>query len=160
ADRMHVIENGYDEESFAAAERTMARGEPLNHGAMTLLHSGVAYSEWRNPEALFRAVRTLRARGDSRAASLRIRFRASGNDAFIQSLARRHDVAQQIELLPPVPYREALEEMMRADALLVLQSSGCNDQIPAKLYEYFRAARPVLALTDSSGDTAAAMRRF
>src|SRR5262249_16418615 len=107
ADRMHVIENGYDEESFVAAERTVARGEPLHHGALTLLHSGVAYPEWRNPEALFRAIRALRAGGDSRTASLRIRFRASGNDAFIQSLARQHDLAQQVELLPPIPYREA-----------------------------------------------------
>src|SRR5690606_11654503 len=30
----------------------------------------------------------------------------------------------------------------------------CNSQIPAKLYEYLRARRPILALTDASGDTA------
>jgi hypothetical protein len=45
--------------------------------------------------------------------------------------------------------------MLRADGLLVLQASNCNEQIPAKLYEYFRARRPLLVLTDPAGDTAA-----
>jgi hypothetical protein len=64
-----------------------------------------------------------------------------------------------IEVLPPVPYREALAEMLRADGLLIMQASNCNEQIPAKLYEYLRARRPVLALTDPTGDTAATLRR-
>jgi hypothetical protein len=48
--------------------------------------------------------------------------------------------------------------MVRADALLVLQAANCNEQIPAKLYEYLRAGRPILALTDPRGDTAQVMR--
>jgi hypothetical protein len=58
-----------------------------------------------------------------------------------------------------VRYREALSEMLRADGLLLLQASNCNEQIPAKLYEYLRARRPVLALTDPGGDTAKALRQ-
>ena len=49
--------------------------------------------------------------------------------------------------------RQALSEMLRADGLLVMQSSGCNEQIPAKIYEYLRAGRPIVALTDPVGDT-------
>jgi hypothetical protein len=52
-----------------------------------------------------------------------------------------------------------LSEMCRADALLVMQASNSNEQIPAKLYEYLRARRPVLCLADPAGDTAGAMRR-
>ena len=55
-------------------------------------------------------------------------------------------------------YPEALVEMLRADGLLVMQASNCNDQVPAKLYEYARAGRPMLGLTDPAGDTARAMR--
>jgi hypothetical protein len=44
--------------------------------------------------------------------------------------------------------------MMAVDGLLLLQASNCNAQIPAKVYEYLRAGRPILALTDPSGDTA------
>ena len=38
------------------------------------------------------------------------------------------------------------------------RASNCNEQIPAKIYEYLRANRPILALTDPLGDTAATLR--
>jgi len=44
--------------------------------------------------------------------------------------------------------------MMAVDALLVMQASNCNAQIPAKIYEYLRAGKPILGLTDPDGDTA------
>jgi len=51
-----------------------------------------------------------------------------------------------------------LKEMLHADGLLLFQAAMCNHQIPAKFYEYLRAGRPVLGLTDPTGNTAAAMR--
>ena len=48
--------------------------------------------------------------------------------------------------------------MQGADGLLLLQAANCNAQIPAKLYEYLRCRRPVLALTDLAGDSAAKLR--
>jgi hypothetical protein len=47
--------------------------------------------------------------------------------------------------------------MLLADALLVLQGANCNEQIPAKLYEYLRAGRPILGLADPRGDTGRAL---
>ena len=49
--------------------------------------------------------------------------------------------------------------MLTVDGLLVLQAANCNDQIPAKTYEYLRAQQPLLALTDPAGDTADVIRR-
>src|SRR5258706_7449860 len=48
--------------------------------------------------------------------------------------------------------------MLRADGLMVMQASNCNEQIPAKLYEYLRARRPILGLADPIGDTARTLR--
>src|SRR6185295_15902690 len=67
-------------------------------------------------------------------------------------------LTEVVELAPPVPYREALQEMMRADGLLALQAANCNEQIPAKVYECFRCRRPIVGLTDPAGDTAALLR--
>jgi hypothetical protein len=39
-----------------------------------------------------------------------------------------------------------------------MQASNCNAQIPAKVYEYLRAGRPVLCLSDPIGDTAQMLR--
>src|SRR5204863_7150606 len=61
-------------------------------------------------------------------------------------------------LEPAIPYRDALAEMLAADGLLIFQAANCNHQIPAKIYEYLRARRPMLILTDAAGDTAAVVR--
>ena len=52
----------------------------------------------------------------------------------------------------------SLAEMLAVDALLIMQASNCNAQIPAKIYEYLRAGKPILGLTDPDGDTAGVMR--
>ncbi|GIX29181.1 MAG: hypothetical protein KatS3mg123_3062 [Burkholderiales bacterium] len=157
--RVFVIENGYDEAIFAAVEAETDRTQPLNPGRVTLLHSGVIYPSERNPEPLLAALGELVASGKIDANRFRLRFRAAVHEALLRRLAAKYSIEPCVELLPPVPYREALAEMLRADALLILQSRGCNDQIPAKLYEYLRCAKPVLALTDPQGDTASLIHR-
>jgi glycosyltransferase involved in cell wall biosynthesis len=154
--RFHLIENGYDEESFEGLG-AQDRG-PLAPGMLTLLHSGIVYPDERNPAQLFHALRRLLDAGTIGRHDVRVRFRAAVHDTMVRSLAAEAGVADQVEVLPAIAYGAALEEMMRADALLLLQAANCNDQIPAKLYEYFRSSRPIVALTDPAGDTAAAMR--
>lgn len=49
-DRIVVIENGYDEESFSAVAPADNLTAPINPGIVTLLHSGVVYPSRRpNP---------------------------------------------------------------------------------------------------------------
>jgi hypothetical protein len=96
--------------------------------------------------------------GMLRANELRMRLRASAHEAELKRMIDAEGLSGLVELLPPIPYRDALEEMMRADALLVLQATNCNEQVPAKVYEYFRCRRPVIGLTDPRGDTACALR--
>lgn len=161
ADRMMVVENGYDEESFSALAR-QSESEEYEAGPerpLLMLHSGIVYALERDPTQLFVALARLKASGTLGPTDLRIRFRASVNDALLQNLAQVHGVSDFIELCQTVTYREALTEMLAADVLLVMQSRHCNDQIPAKLYEYLRAGRPILGLTDPEGDTASVLRR-
>jgi glycosyltransferase involved in cell wall biosynthesis len=157
SDRITVIENGFDEESFAGLPESADR--PLNPGAITLLHSGVVYPMERNPTQLFAAIANLARTARIQPGEFLIRFRAASHDELLRQLAQRHGVDAYIEICPPVPYRDALVEMKSAEGLLVLQAGDCNDQIPAKLYEYLRAERPILALTDPRGDTAETVRR-
>ncbi|MDP1693704.1 MAG: glycosyltransferase [Burkholderiaceae bacterium] len=153
APRIGVIENGYDEESFAGL---LADGHaPLNPGSLTLLHSGIVYPSERDPTQLFAALRLL----GPAAQRLRLRFRGAAHDDLVRRLADEQGVGALVETLPPIAYNEALREMLRADALLVLQASNCNEQIPAKLYEYLRCGRPILGLCDPVGDTAATLRQ-
>jgi glycosyltransferase involved in cell wall biosynthesis len=159
ARRMVVIENGYDEESFASIPTASAVHPQASGRQVLLLHSGIVYPSDRDPTHLFEALGKLKAAGILTPGNLRIRFRASSHDDFLRNLAQLHDALEFIELCPPLAYREALAEMLTADALLVMQASNCNDQIPAKVYEYLRAGRPIFALTDPAGDTADVLRK-
>jgi len=155
-ERFTLIENGYDEESFVEAERGLERA-PLNPGCFTLLHSGIVYPSERDPTAFFEALARMKRDGRVNADSLRVRFRAPVHSDLLLRLAGQTNTSDLVEVLPSVPYVLALQEMLQADGLLVMQGANCNEQIPAKLYEYFRARRPILALADPNGDTARVM---
>lgn len=159
ASRMVVLENGYDEESFSSATVLHRASSPATGPRpLLMLHSGIVYPSERDPTQLFVALGHLKKAGVLDADDLRIRFRASVNDGLLKELADGHGAQDFIELCPAIPYREALAEMMAVDALLVMQASNCNAQIPAKIYEYLRAGKPILGLTDPEGDTAGVLR--
>lgn len=151
-----LIENGYDEETFrrAGCDHDGAMPPPSANGPVTLLHSGIVYPSERDPSQLFAALASLKRQGRVNASVLRVVLRASGNEAAFRRELATHDIADLVALEPPIDYLEALREMLAADGLLVLQASNCNAQVPAKIYEYLRANRPILALTDPAGDTA------
>jgi len=159
--RIVVLENGYDEESFASAapQSQAASGLASGQRPLVMLHSGIVYPSERDPTQLFVALGWLMKEGKLSPADLHIRFRASVHDDLMRNLAKTHGAQDFIELCPSIPYREALAEMMTIDALLVMQASNCNAQIPAKVYEYLRAGKPILGLTDPEGDTADVLRR-
>jgi Glycosyltransferase Family 4 len=159
AERTALIENGYDEDSFVGLEASAASKGSLHPGKLTLLHSGIVYPSERDPTQLFRAMGALLKSGRLNPTRFVLRLRATAHDDWLKSLAAEHGITDMIELAPPLPYREALEEMLRTDGLLVLQADNCNAQIPAKLYEYLRCRRPILGLTDPVGDTAEALRQ-
>jgi glycosyltransferase involved in cell wall biosynthesis len=156
-ERCARIANGYDEEDFQALAPSSNVVLPTRQ-PLRLVHTGLIYPEERDPRPFFGAVSRLKRRGLAVAESLQICLRGSGSEAYYSRLLRERDIHDIVHLLPPVPYREALQECVDADALLLLQGASCNHQIPAKAYEYLRARKPILALTAARGDTAELLR--
>ena len=67
-------------------------------------------------------------------------------------------LTSRVEFLPRVSYDAALAEVSGAGVLLLLQaSSDTVNLVPAKLFEYLGAGRPVLAMVPD-GATAEVMR--
>lgn len=149
------IANGYAEEDFVAAEREV---RPRTDRRVQLLHSGLLYPSERDPTAFFAALAAMRRAGEVSARDLVVTLRATGHDARLVEMIRAAGIEDLVEIQPAISYRAALAEMLAADGLLVLQAANCNHQIPAKLYEYLRASRPILALTDPAGETARTLR--
>jgi len=153
ASKFVVIENGYDEDGFDGQVIPELVAPPAGR-RITLVHSGVLYNTGRDPSAMLAALAALRQAGTVDAARLRVVLRAPGDIAAISALVTQFGVGDMVEVLPPVPYRQALQEMLEADGLVVFQGTPFNTQIPAKIYEYFRARKPILGLVDTAGETA------
>lgn len=158
AAKFTVIENGYDEDGFDPGSIAAPAAAPDPARGLTLLHSGVLYQSGRDPSAFLQAIAQLKAAGELAATPLRVILRAPGNIEDVTALTRKFGVDDIVQVAPPVPYREALSEMLAADGLLVFQGTPFNNQIPAKIYEYFRARKPILSLVDPAGETAKVLR--
>jgi len=153
-----VIPNGYDESIFEEVDQALPPQKGSRGGGpVVLVHSGVIYPQERDPGPFFEAIASLCASGSIDSKRVRIILRACGHGTVFQPMLEQMGIEHIVRMEPSIPYREALSEILQADGLLVLQAANCNHQIPAKIYEYFRAGRPILALTDPSGDTATAL---
>lgn len=145
-----VISNGYDEKDFAGLPDTPAE----KPGRLRIQHSGLIYTEERNPIPFFSALARLKKQNQIQAASLSVDLRACGNDERYKQIVTELGIDALVHFLPALPYRQALEDSNQSDVLLLLQGASCDHQIPAKAYEYLRLRKPILALTSSTGDTA------
>lgn len=157
SDRWQLIPNGYDSKMFDALSEVPL--EQTEHKKITLLHSGTIYPAERDPRALFQALSELKQEDELLAGQFKLVLRATGHDDLFAPMIAEYGISDMVELAPGTDYLTALQEMLQVDALLLMQASNCNYQTPAKAYEYIRAKRPVLALTDPSGDTATVIRQ-
>lgn len=158
ASRFVLIENGYDEENFGDAEGLVQAVAPAG-SPFRLIHAGIIYPSERDPRPMFDAIAALQQDGTLVPGQFELVLRATGHDDYLATLIAERGIGALVKLAPHIAYREALSEMLNADGLLILQAANCNHQIPAKLYEYLRARRPILALTDPVGDTATTLRK-
>lgn len=159
SERWAVIENGYDDENFRHAAVHVS--EPVTEPGrkLTIVHSGIVYPSERDPTALFEALASLKRSGFFSEHPVKLVLRATAHDHLYAPKIEALGITDIVELAEPLGYEAALAEQLGADALLLLQGANCNHQIPAKAYEYIRARRPVLGLTDATGDTAGVLRR-
>ncbi|WP_434516572.1 glycosyltransferase [Dechloromonas sp. ARDL1] len=157
AEKCRVIENGYDEEVFAG---NVAKRDGVSEGQLLMLHSGIIYPRDRNPTAFFQAIAQSINNYSIERSRLKIRFRAPHHGDEVAQLAATFGLSDIVEIAPPIPYREAISEMLGADLLLVFQGKQFNAQIPAKIYEYLRTGKPILGLVDPQGDTARILEEF
>lgn len=156
-DHWAVVANGYDEETFSAMENVSATPsrEPF-----TFLHSGALYpgDAERSPKPFFSAIVSLRERGIVGPESMQIVLRATGRDGEILAMVGAMALQDMVQVKPSLPYNEALREMVQADTLLLFQGVDFDHMIPAKLFEYLRVGRPILAMTGLAGDSARVLR--
>jgi len=154
AAKVTSITNGYDPEPFVANPIP-----PLSGPAIEIVHTGVIYAS-RSPGPLLEAIRGL----DTAALAgrgLRVRFIGDlvdkrHKDEIDEKV--REGLNASISVEDRVPYLQAIRAMVQADVLLLLDTPGRRAGVPAKLYEYIGAGRPILALAEPDSDVAWVLR--
>jgi glycosyltransferase involved in cell wall biosynthesis len=155
SEKVVVVYNGYDEDDFKNLDDAAASSRRFE-----LIHAGMVTPDYRDPAPLLRAVAHLCEHGDVSRQDVRVVFLGAGHyvasAAFrqiVESL-RLNDVVQVAER---VAHHDSLRRLYQASVLVVLQAEDTQALIPAKVFEYLRVGRPILALT-SEGATARLMR--
>jgi len=157
ADRCLVLPNGYDEEDFREVDRWKGTETGVDR-VLRVLHAGVIYPYERDPRPFFRALARLKKEGSVTSNRLRVDLRAAGSEVYYRKVIKELGIEDIVHLLPELPYEKALQDCAQSDVLLLLQGSSCDHQVPAKVYEYLRLGRPILALTTEKGDTAQVLK--
>ena len=143
AGKIVTIWNGFDPEETLAALPLPARPYRL------LAHVGELYGA-RKPTLLLESVERLLDNGSVAEDALRIRFvgpQEANTCAGAFENLRARGIVESNEVL--VPRAEAIRETAQADYLLLLDLTGLkqNIQVPAKIFDYLRIGRPILAFT-------------
>jgi glycosyltransferase involved in cell wall biosynthesis len=154
ASKMTSITNGYDPEAFEANPIL-----PLSGSTIEIIHTGTIYLN-RSPIPFLQAVEqvdlaTLAGR------MLRVRFIGD-----VVSTDEKNEIEKKIygvsnasvSMEDQVPYLQSAKAMVQADILLLLDTPGRLAGVPAKLYEYIGANRPILALAELDSDVAWVLR--
>ncbi len=146
AGRMTYLTNGYDPERFPAIPR-----EPHCAGPVRVVHIGQLYMG-RDPGPILDAVAGMSAES---LPPFQLEFigrtvYGSGNSAQIE--AEKRGVQDRVLCRPQMSYEASLAEMCAADVLLLLEPPNRDLGVPAKLYEYLGAGRPILAASGGSPD--------
>ena len=122
---------------------------------LSIVYTGTIYVGRRDPSPLFAAIERL----GSRRERVLVQFYGP-NASEVIPLASRFGVAQCVAVNSPVPYRQSLSIQGGADALLLLQRNDPTDEgnIPAKVFEYLGARRPIILLGYEGGIVAEMIR--
>jgi glycosyltransferase involved in cell wall biosynthesis len=153
-DKFVTITNGFDQDSSSLAkhadtdmnENSGSHSSDVDREGLELCHFGTIYMN-RTPVRLFQAIAELFKDNKLRPNQLRMRFVGAWDvmDDYSQDLARELEKHGFLRREAPIPRQMCLRQMVCAKALLVLQPDYPL-QIPAKIYEYVAAGRPIFVI--------------
>lgn len=134
AGKIHCVHNSFDEGAVTAP----APRAPTGGGTLRWVHFGNVYGPW-SLETVFRAM----ARRPGRVL-LDNHGKLSDRD---RDLAASLGLSDSVRVLPTLPFEEGMARLRAADALVLAawNHPDAGLYLQGKLYDYLRAARPIVA---------------
>ncbi len=142
-----VITNGFDTADYPEISIPPSKQFTLHHIGMI--------NKARNPEVLWQAIAKLSAQHPEFAKDLCIAFTGKIDHSVVDML-QKYQLQDKVQAFGHVDHPTAINHMRSASVLLLLvnDAQDIKGRIPAKLFEYMAARRPILAIGDPDGDAA------
>ena len=153
SEKSMVIENGFDESNFKKLAELPAMESPFSTDKFSLYYSGVLYPHGRDPKPIFSALALLQREGKINEDNFELIFQGAGDGQDFHHTLNELGIVNLVKFIPPVPFINALSNMMQCSALLLIQDERFNKQIPGKLYEYLRTQKPLLVKSPTGSAT-------
>ena len=142
------VPNGWDPD--LAAEASNAVAPVLAPREITLVHTGKLSGGWgRHPGGLFEALRRVVADDPSVAERLQLVL-AGRLDSEERQLIERAGLERVVRHVGVLSRSESMALQRQADVLVLLTSPTLVWELPGKVFEYFGARRPILALAQGN----------
>ncbi len=140
---IHVITNGFDNDF---------KGAVLLGQKFSIAHIGSLLSE-RNPEVLWTAIAEIAKENADFSRDLELRFVGLTSPEILRQIKKR-GLGRNVVDLGYISHEQALIEQRRAQILLLIEidSAETRSIIPAKLFEYMAAKRPIIAVGPKDSD--------
>lgn len=137
-----LITNGFDD----------VDAEHMLDEQFSITHVGTLLNE-RNPDFFFKAIAELLEEEDNLDKHLELKFVGQVGDAIVESL-KKYNLKMYSVFAGYVPHTEAQQYMFNAQLLLLVEKNQEETKsiIPGKLFEYFQAQRPILAIGPKDWD--------
>lgn len=162
--KIAVIYNGYDETVFTQVIDEL-KNESTNASVMgdenseniIFTYTGSLYQPI-TPLYFLSALKLLKQKGDL-PSDLLIRF-VGNYHKDIYSLLDEKELAGHITIIPNLPHKEALKELMRSDVLLLfLSTKGGRGILTSKVFEYLRSGKPIVATIPENAEVADILKK-
>lgn len=141
-----VIYYGYDEDDFKHIK-------VLPDEKFTLIHAGILSGD-RLPENLIKVLAEIIDEDEDFKNSFQLKLLGSVEDETLRRIKLVLN-KKNILLTGQVDRPEVLQQLMNTQLLLILvNKENSRGRIPGKIYEYFRARRPIISIGDTVGDVA------
>ncbi len=140
AKTIYCVTNGYDKDEFPKLSLKST-------GKFTLTYTGLLYNGKRDPSLLFNVTAKLINENLLNKDLIEIRFYGPEEDWLIDEI-KKYNLEGVVRLCGFLPRKEILKRQGESQILLLLLWDNKNEEgfCPAKIYEYFGARRPVIAI--------------
>lgn len=134
-----TITNGFDEEDYVDSVPLTAK--------FSITYTGEIYASKRDPTPLFEAICLLRKEGLVSPDNFEVRFYGLSVHA-LSPLIEKYSLQQLVKINGHIPLKDSIKRQKESTILLLLSWNDPRDRgvLTGKLFEYFGAKRPILAI--------------